>query len=65
MRDSVGEAGFGSPTAPAGAGCKVGPGSRGSQKKRSPLANLLPLLIVVLQPLLAAEPQSRIETQFF
>ncbi len=25
----------------------------------------LPLLIVVLQPLLAAEPQSRIETQFF
>src|SRR5437667_4424954 len=37
----------------------------GVRKKRSPLAKFLPLLIVVLQPLLAAEPQSRIETQFF
>jgi len=37
----------------------------GARKKRSPLAKFLPLLIVVLQPLLAAEPQSRIETQFF
>jgi len=43
MRNSVGEAVFGSPTAPAGAGCKAGPDSR-VRKKRSPLAKFLPLL---------------------
>ena len=36
MRNSVGEAVFGSPTAPAGAGCKVGPDSGGSQKALTP-----------------------------
>ena len=36
MRNSVGEAVFGSPTAPAGAGCKAGPDSRGSQKALTP-----------------------------